>query len=78
MPQIVAKPHYALMLKYARGAVRDEFANPHHGRLSGYENQAVLDTVLNHFEALEVEEDEDIIREVVREAEQLEYPERDL
>lgn len=75
---VLSKPSEQELLKYARFAVRSEFAHPHHGRLSSYDNQAVLNDVLNHFPGLEVETDEDVIRDAVREAEQLEYPEHSL
>jgi len=78
----VGPPARNVVLSYARRAVAEEYANPYHGRLCGYDKQAVLDDVLNHFDgsfvngmggaplALDVDRDEDLIRETVREAEQ--------
>lgn len=66
------------VLKYARKAVRAEFINPQHGHFAGYDNDAACDDVLNHFPELTVDDDEDLIRDVVREAERLEYPDREL
>jgi hypothetical protein len=73
-------PPRHVVLAYARRAVAEEYANPYHGHMTDYDNQSVLNAVLNHFNgefimggaplALEVDRDEDLIREVVREAEQ--------
>jgi hypothetical protein len=57
------------VLSYAKVAVANEYKNPFHGRLAHYDNQAVLDDVLNHFDFLTSDDDEDFIHEMVREAE---------
>jgi hypothetical protein len=63
------KPTYSQVLKYARTAVKNEAERPLHGGY--YDNQSVLVDVVNHFDELttDTEEDEDLIREAVREAE---------
>lgn len=66
-------PPYAKILREARRAVKEEYENPMHGRLAGYDNQSVLVDVLNSFPAQDADAAEDFkesIRSAVRQAEQ--------
>ena len=54
---------------YALRAVQDEAKNPLHGRLVGYDRQAAMDDVLNHFDGLTLA-DEHWVREAVADAEE--------
>jgi len=54
---------------YAILAVRDEMMRPLHGKRVGYDRQAAMDDVLNHFSELRIA-DEHWVREAVADAEQ--------
>lgn len=75
--QVAKRPSYAVVLRYARQAVRSEFEHPlHRGDYSG---QAAEVDVLNHFEGLtSSDEDWELVRNAVSEAERLEYPDHEL
>lgn len=70
------KPSRDRVFDYAKRAVREEYVNPHHGWFAGYDREAACDDVLNYFDgrpgkgsSLTVEEDEELIRDAVRAAE---------
>jgi hypothetical protein len=75
--QVAKRPSYEVVLRYARRAVRSEFEHPLHR--GDYDNAAAVVDVLNHFEGLtNSDEDWEFIRDAVREAEHLEYPDLEL
>lgn len=55
--------------RYAIRAVADEYQYPYHGKSVGYDRQAAMDDVLNHFPALTTS-DEHWVREAVASAEE--------
>jgi hypothetical protein len=65
----MAKPTYERVLTFVRRAVKDEFEKPSQGGY--YDNQSVLVAVANEFQDLDTnnDEDEQMIRDAVREAE---------
>ena len=66
----MAKPTSERVLNFARRAVKDEHDNPCQGGY--YDNQSVLVAVADEFQDLDADNDEDeqMIREAVREAQQ--------
>jgi hypothetical protein len=66
----MSKPTYEQVLKAARTAVKNEYEHPYHGR--HYDNQSVLVSLADTFQALNADdpEDEELMRSAVREAEQ--------
>ncbi len=66
----MSRPTFDQVLAYAVQAVKSEYEEPYHGRLASYDNQSVMNDVLNHFDGLTTsDEDEEFIREAVHQAE---------
>ena len=65
------RPTFEETVAYAVKAVKSEYDEPNHGRLSSYDHQSVMNDVLNHFVGLTTsDEDEEFIREAVHQAQQ--------
>lgn len=67
------KPTEKQLKTYAAKAVREEIADPYHGRMAGYDRDAAMVDVLNHFDGLTNDDDDrELIEDAVREAEEKE------
>jgi len=63
----MTRPDIKAILRYAHVAVRDSYND----RIHGYDRQTAMHDVLNHFDGLtNSDEDEELITDAVREAEE--------